>query len=287
MGFVELQVWLDTVFVILWVAVIAFLIFHFALFIKTGRFRKAFIEGNWPEHESRPPATPKWLHGFHMVGIITLAITGMLIRFPVGNRVIVRDIHYFWMVVVIITLVWRVAYAFFSKTNADWREFRIQRKDIVTAPGVLKYYGYMSDSKPHVAKYNVLQKMSYMLFLVLMIAQAFTGLALLTQRIPLISASPRDLLIGWWLGALAGSTDLAGWGARTLHYIINWVFIIMMTVHFYLAFSVDVPCALDFFGIGELEVHPDAHGHDEPSPAPDVVTGPPEPAMYGSSIRPS
>jgi hypothetical protein len=68
-----------------------------------------------------------------------------------------------------------------------------------------------------------------------------------------------------------------------VHYIINWVFIIMMTVHFYLAFSVDIPCALDFFGLKELEVHPDAHGHgghEEPSPAPapEGVAGP-EPAM--------
>jgi len=278
MGVLEFNVWLDTAFLMLWIFVILFLIFHFTLFITTGRFRKAFIEGNWPEHDSRPPATPKWLHGFHMLGIIILAITGMLIRFPVGNRIIVRDIHYFWMVVVIITLVWRVLYAFFSKTNADWREFTIGKKDLRTIGGVLKYYGYMSNEKPHVAKYNVLQKFSYLLFLVLMIVQAFSGLALLTQTIPLINASPRDLLIGWWLGALAGSTDLAGWGARMLHYIVNWVFIIMMTVHFYLAFSVDIPCALDFFGLKEMEVHPGGHGHDEPLPAPEVAPGP-EPAM--------
>jgi Ni/Fe-hydrogenase 1 B-type cytochrome subunit len=273
MGVLEFNVWLDTVFLALWIFIILFLIFHFILFITTGRFRKAFIEGKWPEHDSRPPATPKWLHGFHMVGIIILAITGMLIRFPVGNRMIVRDIHYFWMVVVIITLVWRVAYAFFSKTNADWREFTIGGKDIRTIGGVLKYYGYLSNDKPHVAKYNVLQKFSYLLFLVLMVVQAFSGLALLTQTIPLIHASPRDLLIGWWLGALAGSTDLAGWGARMLHYIVNWVFIIMMTIHFYLAFSIDIPCMLDFFGIKEMEVHPGGHGH-EPAPTPEVSPEP-------------
>jgi len=50
MGFVEFNVWLDTVFVILWVAVVLFLAFHFVLFIATGRFRKSFIEGNWPQH---------------------------------------------------------------------------------------------------------------------------------------------------------------------------------------------------------------------------------------------
>jgi Ni/Fe-hydrogenase 1 B-type cytochrome subunit len=279
MGFVEFNVWLDTVFLILWIFVILFLIFHFTLFITTGRFRKSFIEGHWPEHDSRPPATPKWLHGFHMVGIIILAITGMMIRFPIGNRVGPRYVHYFWMVVVIITLVWRVAYAFFSKTNADWREFTIGMKDLRTVGGVLKYYGYMSNNKPHVAKYNVLQKFSYLLFLVLMVVQAFSGLALLTQTIPLINASPRDLLVGWWLGPLAGSTDLAGWGVRTVHYILNWLFIIMTTVHFYLAMTVDVPCMLDFFGLKRLEVVEGAHGHGapdthatvEPFPAPETT----------------
>jgi hypothetical protein len=47
---------------------------------------------------------------------------------------------------------------------------------------------------------------------------------------------------------------------RTAHYILNWLFIIMTTVHLYLAFSVDIPCALDFFGIKPLEVKPGAHG---------------------------
>jgi cytochrome b subunit of formate dehydrogenase len=158
---------------------------------------------------------------------------------------------------------------------ADWKEFAIGGKDIASAIGVLKYYGYMSNDKPHVAKYNVLQKMSYNMFLYMMVIQALTGFALVTTPI-LFGSSPRDLLVGWWLGAMAGGTDLAGWGVRTVHYILNWLFIIMSTVHFYLAWTVDVPCALDFFGIKKLEVHPDAHGHGDDL-AHQVVE--PEPAM--------
>jgi len=42
----------------------------------------------------------------------------------------------------------------------------------------------------------------------------------------------------------------------------------MTTVHLYLAATADLPCALDFFGIKEMEVHPGGHGdhgdaHDE------------------------
>jgi len=277
MGFVEFNVWLDVAFVALYLFLLAFLAFHFFMFVKTGRFHKSFVDGEWPEHDSAPPRTPKLLHFVHMSSMIILGFTGMYIRFPflTGNRIAMRWTHYIFMIIVIAILIWRVAYAFWSKTNADWREFAIGKKDLASAIGVLKYYGYMSNNKPHVAKYNVLQKMSYNLFLYMMIAQAFTGLALVSTPI-LFGLSPRDMLVGWWLGVLAGGTDLAGWGVRTVHYILNWGFIIMTTVHFYLAFTVDVPCALDFFGIKPLEVKPGAHGH-APEPEPEAVA--PSPAF--------
>lgn len=263
MGLLDVNVWLDAGFVAIYVAVILFLVWHFSMFVIKGRFRKAFIEGKWPQHDSRPPATPKVLHAVHMVSMIFLALSGMYLRFPFfnGGREFMRGMHYVLMVIVIVVLVWRVLYAFYSRTNADWREFAIGKKDLATALGVLKYYGYISDDKPHVAKYNVMQKMSYSLFLVMMVAQAFTGLALLKFPLPLIGLSPAELLVGWWLGPLVGDTAMAIWYARTLHYVLNWGFIIMTSVHMYLAFSVDVPCALDFFGLKELEVVEGAHGH--------------------------
>ena len=73
--------------------------------------------------------------------------------------------------------------------------------------------------------------------------------------------------VGWFLGPLLVGGVLAGWGRRTVHYMFNWLFIIMTTIHLYLALSVDVPCALDFFGLQELEVKEDAHGHGHDTPA--------------------
>ena len=265
MTLATINVWIDIVFTGLYVVIIAFLVFHFSLFVYFGRFRKSFIEGQWPEHDSRPPRTPKLLHFVHMTSMIILGATGMYLRFPYfyGGRTFMRDTHYVFMVIVIAVLIWRVWYAFFSKTNADWKEFAIGRKDVASALGVLAFYGYFSNSKPHVAKYNVLQKMSYNMFLYMMILQAITGLALLTFTIPLINMTPSDLLIGWWLGKLVGSGVMALWIVRTLHYVLNWAFILMTTIHLYLAASVDVPCALDFFGVSELKVTPHGHGHDD------------------------
>ncbi len=276
MNLTELNVWMDVVFTGLYVVVIVALIVHFSFDIITGRFRKKWVEGEWPEHEHEIPATPKVIHFIHMVGIILLAISGMYIRFPFfdGGRVPMRWIHYVAMIAVTITLFWRLWYAFFSKAK-DWREFAVGRKDMASLIAVAKFYAYLSNYKPHIAKYNVMQKLVYNVFLYLMFAQAFTGFALVTSPF-IFGYSPRDLLVGWWLGALLGSTDLAGWWMRMIHYIINWLFIIMVTAHFYLSLTVDIPCSLDFFGLRKLEIK-DGHGHGhehEPAPHPAPAGGP-------------
>ncbi len=264
MNLTQINVWLDVGFSVIYFCVLLFLVWHFSMFVIKGRFRKSFIEGKWPEHDSRPPAAPKVLHAVHMVSMIILGFTGMYLRFPFffGGRAVMRNIHYVFMIIVIAVLIWRVWYAFRSKTNADWREFAIGKKDLATAGGVLKYYGYLSDQKPHVAKYNVMQKMSYGLFLVMMVLQALTGLIMWRYEFPIIETSIYALSAG-----VLSATGI--FLVRMLHYVLNWAFIIMTTVHMYLAFSVDIPCALDFFGIKELEVNPDAHGHGHDDEVPE------------------
>jgi Ni/Fe-hydrogenase 1 B-type cytochrome subunit len=269
MSLTTINVWLDVIFTGLYAFILIFLIFHFSLFVYLGRFRKSFIEGEWPEHDSRPPAAPKVVHAVHMISMIILGFTGMYLRFPYfsNGRDFMRGTHYVFMIIVILTLVWRIWYAFFSKTNADWREFAIGKKDLQSTLGVLAYYGYFSNNKPHVAKYNVLQKISYNLFLYMMIIQAITGLALVRYGF-MFGVSPSQILVGTWAGSLGGMA-LWMWIIRTLHYVINWAFILMMTIHLYLAATADVPCAMDFFGMDELEVHPGGHGHeDTPATAP-------------------
>ncbi|MBE0417390.1 MAG: cytochrome b/b6 domain-containing protein [Coriobacteriia bacterium] len=267
MNLTEFNVWLDAIFFALYAIVLIALVIHFLGSIPKGRFRKKFILGKWPEHDHAPPTQPKLLHHTHMFMMILLAISGMYIRFPFfdGGRIAMRWVHYIAMIIVCVVLLWRLWYAFFSKAK-DWREFAITREDAKTALGVVLYYSYISNNKPHgSSKYNVMQKFSYEFFLLLMILQAFTGFALVANPI-LFGFSPRDVLIGWWLGAIVGSTDLAGWYARTAHYMINWLFIIMTTVHVYLSATEDIPVTLDFFFLKELEVT-GGHGH-EPHRAP-------------------
>jgi Ni/Fe-hydrogenase 1 B-type cytochrome subunit len=219
--------------------------------------------------------------------MILLAITGMYIRFPFfdvdGGRTVMRYIHYFAMIVVTINLIWRLWYAFASRRR-DYREFAITKRDITTAPQVILYYIFVKKSKPHLGKYNVMQKGTYMIFVPLLIVQAITGFALLVFNIPLIDMSPRDLIVGWWLGVLVGSTDYAGWIARTTHYLINWLFIILTTVHVYLSVTEDFPAFLSFFGLSSLDrehAHEAGHGEEHGEEHHDSPTGlqGPEPAL--------
>jgi len=275
-GLTQLNVWLDAVFTTLYVIILLALSGHFIGNILTGRAKRRFgKEWAWPHHDSHPPALPKFLHFQHVASMILLAVSGLYIRFPFfdGGRTAMRWVHYVAMIIVTINLIWRLWYAFSSRQR-DYREFAVTRRDITTAPQVILYYIFVKPSKPHLGKYNVMQKSTYILFAPLLILQAFTGFALLTFEIPVIGMSPRDLLLGWWLGALLGSTDLAGWYARTAHYIINWLFIILTTIHVYLSVTEDFPAFLDFFGIGFLDKR-SGHGDDdheddhavEPAPA--------------------
>ena len=267
-GLLEFNVWLDAIFFVLYGVVLLGLFGHFIGNIVTGRAKRRFMGWQWPEHEGPPvPTLPKLMHFQHVACMILLAISGMYIRFPffdlAGGRTAMRYVHYIAMTLVTINLIWRLWYAFASRRR-DYREFAITKRDITTFPQVALYYIFVKKSKPHLGKYNVMQKGTYLLFVPLLIVQAISGLALLTFTIPYINQTPRDLIVGWWLGVIVGSTDYAGWIARTTHYIINWLFIILTTVHVYLSVTEDFPAFLSFFGLGRFDKgHAHEAGHDE------------------------
>ena len=258
----QVNVWIDVIFTTLYPIILIALAFHFLGNLLSKRAYRRFVKGEWPQHEGPPiPALPKFLHFEHVACMFVLAISGLLIRFPSFNdsRTPMQWLHYIAMTIVIINLIWRVQYAFWSNRR-DWREFAITGRDIVTAPKVVLYYIFIKPSKPHLGKYNVMQKMTYILFLPLLIVQAITGLALLTQRVPFVGLSPREILLGFTIAPLVGGVAVAGAWARTTHYLISWLFIVLTTIHVYLSVTEDFPAFQTFFGL--------AGGHEEePEPA--------------------
>ncbi len=276
---VDLNVWLDTIFKALYVVILIALTGHFFGNILSGRVKRRFAKWEWPHHEGPPiPFLPKFLHFTHVFSMIALALSGLGIRFinnmPYGSREPLKWIHYIFMIIVTINLVWRLWYAFMS-SRRDYKEFAVTKQDIVTAPKVIMYYIFVKPSKPHLGKYNVMQKMTYTIFAPLLILQAFTGFALLDE-LQFFGTNMSDVLIGWNLGALVASTSMAIWIMRIVHYIINWLFIILTTIHVYLSVTEDFPAFLNFFGLSFLDREHAAHeehGHGEedhgqsPSPA--------------------
>jgi Ni/Fe-hydrogenase 1 B-type cytochrome subunit len=277
----DVNVWLDVIFTSLYVVIVIALSGHFIGNILTKRAYRRFVKKEWPAHEGPPiPALPKFLHFTHVAMMFALGFSGMYIRFPFfdGGRTAMRYLHYFAMIVVVANLVWRLYYAFFGRRR-DYKEFAITRKEIITAPKVILYYIFVKDSKPHLAKYNILQKATYTIFPILLILQAFTGFALLTGEF-LFGYSPRDLLVGWWLGPLVGGTALAGAWVRIIHYIFNWLFIILTTIHAYLSVTENMPAFMNFFGLRSDDHDEEAgHGPDEGHHEPSHGHGSPEPAF--------
>lgn len=271
-GLTELNVWLDVVFTSLYVVIVLALSGHFLGNILTGRAKRRFgKQWEWPHHDSHPPFLPKFLHFMHVFSMIMLGASGMLIRYPQFDRTPMRIVHYVFMIIVIINLVWRLWYAFGSRQR-DYKEFAVTKRDITTAPKVILYYIFVKPSKPHLGKYNVMQKGTYILFVPLLIVQAITGLALWRVEFPLIETSLYALTAG-----VIGANGI--FFLRTGHFIINWLFIILTTIHVYLSVTEDFPAFLDFFGLGVFDRnnrHGD-EGHEDETHAP-------EPAPVYSSV---
>jgi Ni,Fe-hydrogenase I cytochrome b subunit len=132
--------------------------------------------------------------------------------------------------------------------------------------GVLMYYAFISNKKPHTAKYNVMQKAAYLMFALFMLVQVFCGFALLEfWKVPIIGLTPSNILLGWWLAPMVGGLAMAVAWMRILHYTMTWMFILLTTIHVYLSATEDIPVTLDFFGFGKE--HEEEHGH-ETAPAP-------------------
>lgn len=267
-GLTQLNVWIDVVFTTLYVVIVVALSGHFFGNILTGRAKRRFVGWEWPAHEGGPiPALPKFLHFQHVAAMIALGISGMYIRFPFfnGGRAFMQWVHYIAMIIVIVNLIVRLWYAFGSRRR-DYREFSISKRDLTTAPQVILYYIFVKPSKPHLGKYNIMQKGTYTLFVPLLIAQAITGLMLWRLMLPIVDVSLQQLVAG-----LIGASGV--WWIRTAHYLINWLFIVLTTIHVYLSVTEDLPAFLDFFGLGFLDrphaehgdhgdAHSDKHAHD-------------------------
>ena len=146
------------------------------------------------------PFIPRLLHFTHAPSIIILTLTGIFIRFPVWEmaRVPMRVIHYVFMTIVVVNYLTRIGWAFLGQKK-DYTDFKPGKKDLQVMPKALLYYAFLKPDYPHLQKFNPLQKMTYLLFALVMPLQAYSGFCLVWP----ILATPISGLFGGVAGAVA------------------------------------------------------------------------------------
>jgi thiosulfate reductase cytochrome b subunit len=251
------NVWFDIIVTVLVGVGLFFWGFQIVGNTVTGRFKKKFVGGQWPHHDAVVPPAPKIMHGFHVVSMIALWVSGFYIRFPFfdGGRDAMKYIHFVFMYIVITIFVMRLWYAF----TRDGKEFTETWQDIKNLPRVLMYYMFLGKSYPHRMKYNPLQKMTYgYLFPVFLTIMAITGFGLMWPT----------TVYGWASSFTGGAANAAAWG-RAVHFLSAGILLMFTMIHLCLSFIEDYPALLIFFGLAKHKEHEEEHeAHESHKPLP-------------------
>jgi Ni/Fe-hydrogenase 1 B-type cytochrome subunit len=183
------------------------------------------------------PLTAVVLHWLHLVSFIALAFTGLAIHYdPLGwHMAYVIETHYVMMFVFICTTVVRIYWAFMGRGSADTGETKYIRdykhfaingrmaRDIVP---YIKYYLFISKTRPKTAKYNPLQAITYgYLFPLLIFLMALTGFSMY---------EPFGAYFGWFVTLMGGLNDV-----RLMHYLVCFVMLAVWLIHLYLVVMED------------------------------------------------
>lgn len=200
-------------------------------------------------------------HWINLVSMLLLIFTGFFIHFPFIPFLmgVVRGVHVFCGILLVVNCIARVIMAFFVKTAptggtreqvTDFKTWLPQADNRHQALEWVKYYLFLKKDHPLGAKLGVPQKLSYLLIPILILLMGYTGLCLWGPTMD--------------LGFFAGGVDLVG-GAmsmRVIHYFMMYVFIAFMFIHIYLA-NVEgfAPSKLMFFWKeqGGLVYDPEKH----------------------------
>jgi len=174
--------------------------------------------------EARHPMSFRILHELIIVSILLLIITGFYIHRPfVGGAgflmSLMRGVHFFFAIVLIITIVARVVAMFVGK-DRDWRSFIPTGADFKLLPKTINYYAYIGKEPELKKKYNPLQMISYCVVFIFIVFQILSGIAL---KYP-------DGAFSWFnYGWLNNEIE-----TRMAHFVVMWLLIMFLMIHVYL-----------------------------------------------------
>ena len=179
-----------------------------------------------------------------LVSALLLIITGLYIHRPFIDNgwgflmILMRGVHVFAAGILTISVVLRVILMFFGKYR-DWSSFLPNWKDITVLPKVVAHYMHLRAMPELTKKYNPLQMMTYTAIFMLAIFQIISGFAMMYPD-------------GWlaWLNYGIFGTEV---NTRIAHYIINWIFILFLIIHTYLAIRDSLNETKEVFMLGSSE----------------------------------
>lgn len=184
--------------------------------------------------ELRHPIWIRLCHWSNAIAIIVLCLTGFYIHAPQSfplfeNMTNARTLHFGMAFLLLFTLVIRV---YMGAVTGDWRNIIYQPiKDTKKLPSMIKYYLFLAKDHPFYGKYNPGQKAMYTAIPVLIIVQIVTGFILY-----------KPLLFTGAAGALGGYMAL-----RWVHYVVTWLFVLMVLIHVYLDVAEGLPVLKSIF----------------------------------------
>jgi Ni/Fe-hydrogenase 1 B-type cytochrome subunit len=180
--------------------------------------------------------TERMVHWVVALAVAVLTLTGFYIHWPfieggapggVDVMAWMRFIHFTGAYALILGLIVRVYLAFASRFDADWRDFSLWH-NLRNVPDIVAYYLFLKRSHREYRRYNPLQALTYLFWLLLILFLSLTGFALYRGGIFGILSAPNSLR---WVNDLLGGESYT----RIWHYLAMWVFLITVAVHVYMA----------------------------------------------------
>jgi Ni/Fe-hydrogenase 1 B-type cytochrome subunit len=176
--------------------------------------------------------------------MVVLAFTGFYIHYPffAADMALMRQLHFIFMYVVLIALVWRIWFAFFGQTavvkgsrtalKRDIHNFIPQEENRHQLIETVKYYLFLRKTHPISGKYNPLQKLAYVALAGLLVVQAYSGFALYGP----VQNSVLWPFFGFGVDLVGGSLMYM----RMFHFLVMWLFILITMIHVYLSVAEDI-----------------------------------------------
>jgi Ni/Fe-hydrogenase 1 B-type cytochrome subunit len=184
--------------------------------------------------ELRHPLWIRLLHWSNMISITMLCLTGFYIHAPESFRLFAnmndaRTTHFVFAMILSVGVVVRIYLAF---ATGDWRNIVYAPiKDTKKLPSMLMYYTFLAKDHPYYGKYNPGQKGMYTGVFALAIVQIITGFILY-----------KPVTFTSWAYFLGGFLVV-----RMIHYIVTWIFVLMVLVHVYLDVAEGIPVLMSIF----------------------------------------